>query len=151
MNENKRPIAVTILACMYIAVGGAGFAYHLRELLSRTAFGWEGILVEVTEFLAILFGAFMLRGQNWARWGALAWMLFHVIVSAFHTLREFAVHAVFCALIAWILFRPEASRYFRREQGKLRPETFSEAHPAKAWVQRPRPFCPPFFLEGVAA
>lgn len=32
--------------------------------------------------------------------GALAWMLFHVIVSAFQTFREIALHAVFCAVIA---------------------------------------------------
>ena len=48
----------------------------------------------------------MLRGRNWARWGALAWMLFHVILSAFHALHEFAIHAVFLAIMARLLFRP---------------------------------------------
>lgn len=66
----------------------------------------------VTEFLAILSGVFLLRHQNWARWLALAWMAFHVALS-FHVLREFIIHCLFCAVIAWILFRPAAARYFR--------------------------------------
>src|SRR6516164_7554250 len=95
MNDPKRPLGVTILACLYIAVGVVGFVYHLSESLKRAEFGWDSVLVELSESLAVLFGAFMLRGRNWARWGALAWMLFHVILSAFHALHEFAIHAVF--------------------------------------------------------
>ena len=110
MNRNKRPLSVTILACVYIVVGTIGFAYHFNELLPLQS---DGVWVELTEFVAIICGAFMLRGHNWARWLALAWMVFHVILSAFHTLLEFAIHALFCAVIAWILFRPQTARYFR--------------------------------------
>ena len=105
MNDRKRPLAVTILACLYIVVGAVGFVYHLSEFLRNAAFQSDIVSIELTEFLAVLFGAFMLRGRNWARSGALAWMLFHVI--------EFAIHVVFLAIIAWLLFRPHASRYFR--------------------------------------
>jgi hypothetical protein len=110
MNWNKRPLSVTILGCLYIGVGTIGFAYHFTELL---AFQYDGLWVELIEILAILCGAFMLRGHNWARWVALAWIAFHVILSAFHAFREFAIHCLFCAVIAWFLFRPEAARYFR--------------------------------------
>jgi hypothetical protein len=110
MNANKRPISVTILACVYLAVGAIGFAYHFRELLSLQQ---DIVWAELTEFLAIVSGAFMLRGHNWARWLALAWIVFHVVLSAFHSFRELAIHALFCAVIAWILFRPQAARYFR--------------------------------------
>ena len=58
----------------------------------------------------------MLRGQNWARWLAVAWMAFHVAISVFHPLRELAIHVVFLVLIAWILFRPGATRYFRKAE-----------------------------------
>ncbi len=112
MNGNKRPLSVTILACVYIAVGAIGFAYHFTELRHAGAFSYEALLVELVEVLAILFGAFMLRGRNWARWLALAWIAFHVILSAFHAFPEFALHALFCAVIAWILLRPIAARYF---------------------------------------
>ena len=110
MNANKRPISVTILACVYLAVGALGFAYHFRELLSLQQ---DIVWAELTELLAIVSGAFMLRGHDWARWLALAWMVFHVVLSAFHSPRELAIHGLICAVIAWILFRSQATRYFR--------------------------------------
>jgi hypothetical protein len=110
MNASKRPISVTILACVYLAVGAIGFTYHFREMLSLEQ---GSVWAELTEFLAIVSGAFMLRGHNWARWLALAWILFHVVLSAFHSPRELAIHGLFCAVIAWILFRPQGARYFR--------------------------------------
>jgi hypothetical protein len=73
----------------------------------------DAVWIELTELVGILCGAFMLRGHNWARWLALAWIAFHVVLSAFHAIPELLVHGLFCAVIAWILFRPEASRYFR--------------------------------------
>ena len=111
MNGNKRPISVTILACVYLAVGALGFIAHFRELLARHP---DAVSIELTELVAVVCGAFLLRGDHWARWLALAWIAFHVILSAFHAIPQFAVHALFCAAIAWILFRAEAARYFRR-------------------------------------
>ena len=108
MNSSKRPVSILIIACVYLAVGSIGFAFHFREFLQP-----DGVWIELTEFLAILCGAFMLRGQNWARWLALAWIAFHAILSALHTFHEFAMHTLFFAVIAWLLFRPEARRYFR--------------------------------------
>src|SRR5580704_13072675 len=112
MNASRRPVSILLLACLYIAVGAIGFSYHFPELLSLQH---DSVWIELTEFLAILSGAFMPRGQNWARWLALAWSAFHVILSAFGAFRELAVHFLIFAAIAWILFRPEARRYFRGE------------------------------------
>jgi len=114
MNRNRRPLSVTILGCVYIAVGAIGFVYHLSDFHARDAFQFDGVWIELIRLLAILCGAFMLRGHNWARWLALAWMAFHVIVSAFHSLPQFAIHCLFCAIIAWFLFRADAARYFRK-------------------------------------
>jgi hypothetical protein len=108
MNSNKRPVSILILACVYLAVGSIGFAYHFSELRQP-----EGVWIGLTEFLAILSGAFMLRGQNWARWLALAWIAFHVILSAFREFHELAMHTLLLAVIVWFLFRPESGRYFR--------------------------------------
>lgn len=116
MNGDKRPLSVTILGCLYLAIGIIGFVYHGKEFLARSAFQSDIISIEITEFIAILCGAFILRGHNWARWLAVAWIAFHVILSAFHSLSELAVHTLFCAVIAWILFRPRAAKYFRGAQ-----------------------------------
>jgi hypothetical protein len=114
MNAIKRPISVTIIACVYLAVGTLAFVYHFRELLSLQR---DSVSIELTEFLAVVSGAFMLRGHNWARWLALAWIAFHVILSVFESDHGLAIHGLLSVVIAWILFRPEAARYFRGQPG----------------------------------
>jgi hypothetical protein len=90
-----------------------GCVYHFTEFQTRHTFQYDAVWIELTELLAILCGGFMLRGQNWARWLALAWMACHVVLSFFHAFQEFAIHCLFCGVIAWILFRREAAPYFR--------------------------------------
>lgn len=104
-------MTVTIVAAVYLLVGAAGFIFHFRELM---AFHPDAPLIEFTELLALVAGLFMFQGKNWARWLALAWMAFHVAISAFHPLRELLVHAASCVVITWILLRPPAGRYFRQ-------------------------------------
>ena len=107
----KRPLSVTMVAFVYLLVGTGGFVAHFQALLARDA---DAISIESTELVAFLAGMFLLRAHNWARWLALVWIAFHVVLSAFHDLGQFAVHLAFCAVIAWILFRPGAARYFQR-------------------------------------
>jgi Trk-type K+ transport system membrane component len=110
MNPYKRPLSVTIVACVYLAVGAIGFVVHFRELAARHQ---DAVGIEITELTAVLCGVFLLRGHNWARWLALAWIAFHVILSAFHEIPELVTHSVIGAVITWMLFHPEAARYFR--------------------------------------
>ena len=114
MNAIKRPISVTIIACVYLAVDTLALVYHFRELLSLQR---DSVSIELTEFLAVVSGAFMLRGHNWARWLALAWIAFHVILSIVESDHGLAIHGLLSVVIAWILFRPEAARYFRGQPG----------------------------------
>jgi uncharacterized membrane protein len=114
--NSKRPLSVTIIAILYLAVGIAGFVGHGYEAVRVKPFPADAIAIEITEFVAIIAGAFLLHGQNWARWLAVAWIAFHVAISMFHPLRELAIHAVLLIVIAWILFRPGATRYFRNAE-----------------------------------
>lgn len=114
---NTRPLAVTVLALVYIVVGAAGFVAGIQP---AHLFLLDNVLVETVRLLAVIAGAFMLRGDNWARWLALAWMISHVILSAFGSVRELVIHGLFCALVIWLLWRPEATRYFR---GAATPST----------------------------
>ena len=77
MNSAKRPIEVLLLSCLYIAVGTIGFVVNFPKL---TALQHESIWIELTELLALIAGAFMFRGRNWARWLAL-------VVDCFPNLR----------------------------------------------------------------
>jgi hypothetical protein len=110
---NKRPISITILAALYLLVGTVGFVFHFREILARHAFQYEDALIELTELIAIVCGAFILRGRNWARWLAIAWIGFHVAFSFFDSLQKVAVHSLMLILIAYLLFRPDAKSYFQ--------------------------------------
>ncbi len=112
MNANKRPLSIWVLSGLFIAVGAGGFAVHFRELLASQQ---DAIWIELTEFLAVLTGVFMLLGKNWARWLALAWMAFHVAVS-FPVLQQVAMHFLILALMAWLLFRPDARQYFQKNR-----------------------------------
>jgi hypothetical protein len=108
-----------MIGCLYIAMGAIGFAYHFTELLAGGAFHSDVLWVELIRVAAMVFGAFLLRGHNWARWAALGWMAFHVVVGAFHDWLQFALHGVFLVLIAWLLFRPAAARYFCERRAGL--------------------------------
>lgn len=110
---NKRPLSVTVIGWVYLVMGIVGFAYHFTSLRVKHQFQSDILWVELIFLLAIVSGAYMLRGRNWARWLAIAWMAFHVVLSIFHTLSELAIHSLLCAVLAWFLFRAAASRYFR--------------------------------------
>ena len=107
----KRPLLVTAISCVLIASGAAGVAYHATEF--KTAHKLDFAFVILVRALAIVCGAFMLRGSNWARWLSMLWISFHVIISAFHPLRELAIHIFVFVAFAFVLFRSEAVEYFR--------------------------------------
>jgi hypothetical protein len=109
----QRPMTVTILSWLYIAMGAVGFLYHLRELGQNSLFHSDALLIEAIRILAIVAGFFMLRGQNWARWLAIAWIALHVVVSIFNSWQQVLMHAIFLAIIAFLLIRPAANEFFR--------------------------------------
>jgi len=111
-----RPIAVTLAGWLFIAAGSIGLIYHAGELLPPSGPTAGAFGVALIRVLAILSGVFLLRGARWARWLALAWLAYHVALSALHSPLELAVHAAFLALVAWALLAPAASAYFAARQ-----------------------------------
>ena len=110
--KNTRPLSVTIIGWVYIAVGAIGFVYHSTEF-GRQPFQYEIVWIELIRLLAVVSGVYMLRGHNWARWLALAWIGAHVILSAFNSLSQLAIHVVFFAILTFFLTRSTANRYYR--------------------------------------
>ena len=108
-----RPLSVTLIGCVYILTGAIGFAYHFTEFKAQLPLQYDVVWVELLRLTAVVCGVYMLRGRNWARWLALAWIAYHVILSAFHTLFELAFHGLLCAIMAYCLLRAPATRYFR--------------------------------------
>jgi len=114
LNPLKRPISVTGVAWLFIAVGTIGFFYHSPELLRLQK---DAFVIELTELLAFVAGLFMLRRQNWARWLAVAWMAFHVVLSALPPIHGLVVHVILFAGITYLLLRADAAQYFRNAAG----------------------------------
>ena len=112
---NKRPVPITILACLYLIVGTIDFVVHLRQPLARHAFRYDDALIEVTQLIAIVCGLFMLRGRNWARWLAFAWIAFHVPLF-FDSLHNAVMHVLLFGLIVYCLFRSDSSAYFKHAE-----------------------------------
>jgi hypothetical protein len=110
---SKRPLAVIIIGFVFIATGVLALAYHLSQYHGHHPFQFDIVEIAIVEILAIVAGAFLLRGSNWARWLAIAWIGAHVILSVFHPLRELAVHGLLFVIITYFLVRPEANRFFR--------------------------------------
>lgn len=110
---NRRPFAVTVIGCVYIVTGAIGFAYHAAEFKGQHPLARNFVWVELVRIVAIVCGVYMLRGSNWARWIALAWMAYHVVLSAFHSWSELLMHALLGGVLAVFLFRPRVTQYFR--------------------------------------
>jgi len=116
MNWKKRPLSVIIISFVYILAGGIGLAYHFADFLAPNPFQYDIVGIALVRLTAVVCGVYMLLGHNWARWVAVAWIALHVILSAFHSLPQFAIHCLFFAAIAWCLFRPEIARLANRDR-----------------------------------
>jgi hypothetical protein len=107
----KRPLSITIIGWLFIAVGTIALGYHLMPQHGK--FEPNLVWVCAIRLLAIICGAFMMHGLNWARWLLVLWVAYHIILSALHSVSEALVHSLLFGLIAFFFFRPQASVYFR--------------------------------------
>jgi hypothetical protein len=131
------PPTITLLSFLFIAVGVISTAVHVWQFKISRPTQLEEAGIYVIGSLAVIAGIFMLRGRNWARWLALGWISFHVIVAALNRPLGMAtfgllIHAIFVALLAWFLFRRESQEWF-----SPRPAA------APAGVPLPTPDVPP--------
>ena len=114
----KRPLSITIISWLFIAlgifsllvgllpIGQITAAHHIAELTSH----WY---VHVSRIAAAVSGIGMLYGFNWARWLLVAWLLFHIVVGGLHSTAQLGTHLLLFLIVMYFLFRPAASAYFR--------------------------------------
>jgi hypothetical protein len=112
MTARKRPLSVTAVALLYIAVGTLLFAYDVYAIAAARSVPGDMVLAALTEAAAVASGAFMLRGARWAQWLALAWIALHVAISL-GSLQQATVHGILFIVIAGCLLHREARAYFR--------------------------------------
>ena len=102
----KRPVPIIIVSTLFILVGIVGFAFHLKELSDKL---YETIWVLFLEILAVACGILLLFKITWARWLTIAWLLYHVVISAFNSTSEMIAHIVFLVVVSILLFLPISS------------------------------------------
>jgi hypothetical protein len=107
---------VTIVASLYIAVGAIGSADSLYVAVASGGLHRDDLEAGLTELVAMVSGIFLLRGTSWARWLALAWMAFHVVISL-GSLQKAVVHTLFLAAIGYGLLHRKAGDYFQPREG----------------------------------
>jgi len=109
LNAMKRPFQVTFLGWLFIAVGIVSTVYHL---LKGSIDRWI-VPILLVGTIAVVAGVFLLRGARWARWLVLAWLAFHVVVSAFNSLSDAVPHVALLLVVGYFLLGPPTSKYFQ--------------------------------------
>src|SRR5215831_3732678 len=95
----KVPLPVIIVSVLFILTGCVGITYHIRDLASNNNI-YESIGVLFLRILAIVCGFLLLSGIGWARWLAIAWLAFHVVISALHSTSQTIAHIVFLIIVS---------------------------------------------------
>jgi len=114
LDSIKRPFQVTMLGWLFIAVGILSTIYHLlKGLLDR----WT-VPILLVGIIAIVAGVYLLRGAGWARWLVLAWLAFHVVVSALNSPSDAMAHVVLLLVVSYFLLGPPSSKCFQSTQPK---------------------------------
>lgn len=114
-----RPRSITIISWLFIIFGSIALLYGLWPYVKMSAAQISVDLkshwmVHLSRIAQIISGVFMLYGRNWARWLLVVWILFHIVISALHSVGFFLMHVVIFSIILYFLFRRDANDYFRR-------------------------------------
>ena len=103
-----------IVSVMFITAGCVGFAYHLKDFFDPNIKLYEILWDEFVRILAIVCGILLLIPFNWAKWLAIAWLFYHIIISAFHSTSQMISHMILLLLVVVLLFLPGSSAYFQK-------------------------------------
>ena len=112
-SAKKRPLPVLVVALIFITTGIVSIAYHADEYFGPNASSLELIGALSIRVLAFACGILLLMRISWARWLAVLWLAYHVVLSMFHSVGETIAHVVLLALISILLFTPRSIAYFR--------------------------------------
>ena len=123
------PPTITLLSFLFIAVGIISTGVHVWQFRVAQPTQLEAAGIVAIGALAVVAGIYMMRGKNWARWLALAWISFHVIIAALDQPIGLIIHAIFVALLAWFLFRRESQQWFNPKPADTPPQAPPPAIP----------------------
>jgi hypothetical protein len=112
----RRPITVVVVGMLFILAGCMGIAFHIKDFFQPESKMSEEIWILIVRLLAIICGVLLFFRVDWARWLAVIWLLYHVIISALHSKTQLAVHLGLLIVVAVLLFLPVSSAYFQNKR-----------------------------------
>jgi hypothetical protein len=107
-DDMKRPFQIVVIGCLLIA---GGLATVIGHVFASPFDSWTFPLLLVG-ILGMLGGIFLIRGHSWARWLVLAWLAFHVAVSALNSISNSLAHLVLSIAVGYFLLVPPTSKFF---------------------------------------
>jgi hypothetical protein len=113
--KKRRPLAVVVVSVLFILAGAIGFAYHFSEFFDKKVEMDELLWVQLVRIIAIVCGFFLLKSKDWARWLAIAWLLYHVLIAALHSRTQMITHIVILLVVAILLYIPKSSDFFQQK------------------------------------
>ena len=121
--SNEQPVmrrripSILAVGVLFLALGVLDVYRGVAPILGTAShLATDDMQVLAIGIAALVGGAFVLRGQNWARWLLAGWMLLHVAISVGHP-GQLIGHAVIFGYLTFLLFRRRASGYFRPAAG----------------------------------
>jgi len=105
--------SVTVVGVIFIALGVLDIWRGVAPLFASVRMATDDVEVLAIGIAAIVGGAYVIRGRNWARWLLAVWMAFHVAISVGQP-KQLVAHTVIFGCIAYLLFRRAASASFTR-------------------------------------
>jgi hypothetical protein len=114
--KRKCPLSVIVIGCLFAAAGAIGIVHHANEFNVHSPEQQDLILVSSIRLLAVVAAVFLFFGHNWARWLLIIWLAFHIVLSAFHSVSQVLMHSLLLGIVAYFLFRPQTSAFFRRQK-----------------------------------
>jgi hypothetical protein len=113
----RAPLPVIVISVLIMLAGAFGLYGAWLNFVAHPDSHRDALLAAAVNVLGIVAGFFALRARNWARWLAVAWMAFHVVISFGHPAQELIVHSILLVLFAYGLFRADAHAWFMPTEG----------------------------------
>jgi hypothetical protein len=109
----ERPWPVTVSGFLFVSVGIAELGAQVTDFKLKQPLLQDLLWPLGLGVVAIICGVFLLRRAHWARWLAMAWLAFHVLVGGLNSHQQLIMHGPLLVIFAYALFRPESAAYFR--------------------------------------
>lgn len=112
--REKRPFALVVVGWLIVAAGAMGLVLGFKGAKTFWPPEQDLIWIAIVDIAGIVFGLFLLRGHNWARWLTLVWLGFHVVISFFNSVGAGVAHGVIFLMLGYLLvIRADVRAYFR--------------------------------------